>query len=113
MIYATTGRPSEGMTLHRRLRNATQWISIAQFLAKDPLLALGLEGGWDRGVGGQPEVLACDGPKAGPGPELVTPPSNTGVNKAGGLTGVEQTGCSRCVVISNGVIVLDRCEACK
>lgn len=31
-------------------RNASQWTSIAKFLEKDPLAALGLEGGWARAV---------------------------------------------------------------
>lgn len=76
MIYSRMGKPGEGMTLNRHLRNAPQWISIAKFLEKDPLVALGLQGGWATR-----SDLACDGRGAAPDPELATPPSNTGVNE--------------------------------
>jgi hypothetical protein len=62
----------------RRAANSTQWLSIAKFLEKDPLAALGLEGGWDTSVGGGREA---EGRAAAGVPELVTPPSNTGVNE--------------------------------
>ena len=101
------------MTLHRRLRNSSQWISIAHFLSKDPLKALGLSGGWAVAEGCQPEDLACDGPQAGPLPESNTPPSNTGVNKVGDVARVGQSGCARCVVKVGGVVVIDVCEVCK
>lgn len=66
-------------------RNVTQWLSIAKFLEADPLKALGLPGGWVPR-----SDLACDGREAVPGPELVTPPSNTGVNKVGDVAGVDR-----------------------
>lgn len=88
MIFCTQGKPGEGMslTLHRRLRNQTQWISIAEFLTSDPLKALGLPGGLAAC-----DVLACDGRSASPapGPEFDTPPSNTGVNKVRDVARVE------------------------
>jgi hypothetical protein len=104
------------MTLHRRLRNSSQWISIAQFLSKDPLRALGLEGGWSRSVVGSAAALACDGPKPGPGPELNTPPSNTGVNKVGDVARVEswdRQECFRCVLVAGDEVLVDQCQACK
>jgi len=98
------------LSLHRRLRNANQWISIANFLTPDRLKALGLAGGWAT-----QSDLACDGRGAlpAPAPELNTPPSNTGVNKVGDVALVDQRDCSRCLLIVSGVVVIDRCESCK
>lgn len=31
-------------------RNAHQWLSIAKFVETDPLIALGLQGGWARSM---------------------------------------------------------------
>lgn len=64
MIYCTTGKLGEGMTLHRRLRNQTQWISIAEFLTVDPLVKLGLVGGWSTGAAG---TAATGGKRSAPG----------------------------------------------
>lgn len=55
-------------------RNRSQWLSIANFLQKGPLVALGLAGGWARGEG---EAR----PRPAPEPEFITPSSNTGVNE--------------------------------
>lgn len=90
-------------------RNLTQWTSIAKFLEKDPLVALGLAGGWARGEG---EAR----PRPATEPEFITPPSNTGVNKVGEVVRVERDQrpeCFRCVVVHGDRVVVDQCESCK
>lgn len=46
MIVLKMGRMGEGMSYSLPRRNETPWVSIAKFLEKDPLIALGLQGGW-------------------------------------------------------------------
>lgn len=65
---------TQALTLHRLLRNQTQWVSIAEFLKVDPLVKLGLPGGWAAGASGARQGAAdC-------GPESIIPLGNHGDN---------------------------------